>query len=36
MFFRKLQYAAKEWTALYTTKTGAAYRPHGSPPNALE
>jgi hypothetical protein len=35
-FFVNLQYAAQEWLALGTTKTGAVYRLKGNPPNAHE
>jgi hypothetical protein len=35
-FFINLQYAAQEWLALGTTKTGAVYRLKGNPPNAHE
>jgi hypothetical protein len=34
--FIALQYAAKDWLALATTKTGAVYRLKGNPPNAHE
>jgi hypothetical protein len=35
-FFVNLQYAAQDWLALGTTKTGAVYRLKGNPPNAHE
>jgi hypothetical protein len=35
-FFVDLQYAAQEWLALGTTKTGAVYRLKGNPPAAHE
>ena len=35
-FFVSLQYAAQDWLALGTTKTGAVYRLKGNPPNAHE
>lgn len=35
-FFINLQYAAQDWLALGTTKTGAVYRLKGNPPNAHE
>jgi len=35
-FFVKLQYVARDWIALGTTKTGAVYRLKGNPPNAHE
>jgi hypothetical protein len=35
-FFVSLQYAAQDWVALGTTKTGAVYRLKGTPPNAHE
>ena len=35
-FFINLQYAAQEWLALGTTKTGAVYRLKGNPPNSHE
>jgi hypothetical protein len=35
-FFVALQYAAQDWLALGTTKTGAVYRLKGNPPNAHE
>ena len=35
-FFVTLQYVAKDWVALGTTKTGAVYRLKGNPPNAHE
>jgi len=35
-FFVTLQYIAKDWLALGTTKTGAVYRLKGNPPNAHE
>ncbi|MBL9175803.1 MAG: hypothetical protein JNL10_19830 [Verrucomicrobiales bacterium] len=35
-FFVNLQYAAQEWLALETTKTGAVYRLQGNPPSAHE
>ena len=35
-FFVTLQYVAKDWIALGTTKTGAVYRLKGNPPNAHE
>ena len=35
-FFVNLQYAAQDWLALGTTKTGAVYRLRGNPPNAHE
>jgi len=35
-FFVILQYVAKDWLALGTTKTGAVYRLKGNPPNAHE
>jgi hypothetical protein len=35
-FFVALQYAAQDWLALGTTKTGAVYRLKGSPPNSHE
>jgi hypothetical protein len=35
-FFVNLQYAAQEWLALGTTKTGAVYRLKGNPPTAHE
>lgn len=35
-FFVNLQYAAQEWLALGTTKTGAVYRLKGNPPKAHE
>jgi hypothetical protein len=35
-FFVTLQYVAKDWLALGTTKTGAVYRLKGNPPNAHE
>ena len=35
-FFVNLQYAAQEWLALETTKTGAVYRLQGNPPKAHE
>jgi hypothetical protein len=34
--FVNLQYAAQDWLALGTTKTGAVYRLKGNPPNAHE
>jgi len=35
-FFVTLQYIARDWVALGTTKTGAVYRLKGTPPNAHE
>jgi hypothetical protein len=35
-FFVALQYAAQDWLALGTTKTGAVYRLKGNPPNSHE
>jgi len=35
-FFIALQYAAQDWLALGTTKTGAVYRLKGNPPNSHE
>lgn len=35
-FFVNLQYAAQEWLALGTTKTGAVYRLKGNPPTSHE
>ena len=35
-FFIALQWAAQDWLALGTTKTGAVYRLKGNPPNAHE
>ena len=35
-FFVSLQYVARDWLALGSTKTGAVYRLKGSPPNAHE
>ncbi|MFO1461947.1 MAG: hypothetical protein U1G08_21405 [Verrucomicrobiota bacterium] len=35
-FFVNLQYAAQEWLALETTKTGAVYRLRGNPPSSHE
>lgn len=35
-FFINLQYAAQDWLALGTTKTGAVYRLKGNPPRAHE
>lgn len=35
-FFVSIQYAAQDWLALGTTKTGAVYRLKGNPPNAHE
>jgi hypothetical protein len=35
-FFINLQYAAQDWLALGTTKTGAVYRLKGNPPTAHE
>ncbi len=35
-FFISLQYVARDWLALGTTKTGAVYRLKGNPPNAHE
>ena len=35
-FFVNLQYAAQDWLALGTTKTGTVYRLKGNPPNAHE
>ena len=35
-FFVNLQYVARDWLALGTTKTGAVYRLKGNPPNAHE
>ncbi len=35
-FFVNLQYAAQDWLALGTTKTGAVYRLKGNPPKAHE
>ena len=35
-FFISLQYAAQDWLALGTTKTGAVYRLKGNPPSAHE
>ena len=35
-FFVSLQYAARDWLALGSTKTGAVYRLNGTPPNAHE
>ena len=35
-FFVTLQYVARDWLALGTTKTGAVYRLKGNPPNAHE
>jgi hypothetical protein len=35
-FFVNLQYAAQDWLALGTTKTGAVYRLKGNPPTAHE
>ena len=35
-FFIALQYAAQDWLALGTTKTGAVYRLKGNPPSAHE
>jgi len=35
-FFVNIQYAAQEWLALGTTKTGAVYRLKGNPPTAHE
>ena len=35
-FFVNLQYAAQDWLALGTTKTGAVYRLRGNPPRAHE
>jgi hypothetical protein len=35
-FFVNLQYAAQDWIALGTTKTGAVYRLKGNPPKAHE
>jgi hypothetical protein len=35
-FFVALQYAAQDWLALGTTKTGAVYRLKGNPPSSHE